>query len=681
MKNCLLPIAGRHRMELLVAGFSFLCWGRLLGMEGIWWDDWAWVWHYFGTESFEEFIQPFKWLKHTSVGLSFFLNFKMFDLFHEQATHVWGVFRFIIFTANAILLYSVAKNVLREKVMLPAAISFIYLSLPAVNHLTLSTYTYHFFLFFYLLSLLLAVKAVTENGIRPGLYLLSIVFALYSMVSLESFIFFDVLRPVLFLYVFLCMRSDLRTALKRSLLFWTPFLVVGVAVLADFFLGKQTGPYSSVYSTGAISGDFLVTVLSRYLNSLKYIFAGIYLITFRQALILINDRSSLVIIVSAISAAYASFALTRERAPAAGQLSVFCKEAKLAAAFGLAAVILGLLPYMLAREAVGYEHQSRHGLLAAVGAAIFFPSLLLTLYYEKIIGRTFCGILSGLLIFLGVLQCNYTVGVYKSTWEHQRSIWWQLIWRAPDIKPHTFVIIDMPWGESPGGGSYVLPPALNLAYARSRDKSEIFSHYAFAPINAFRKDETDYTAVADKDFVEFMSYRGPMKFYPRNLLAASYREGYLYMNEEITEPVSASRSDLEFMLSHAKNDRIIYEDPGLIFPLRWILGPEPEHDWRYFYQKANALSGRGDYQGIINLYNEALGAGHDLSIVLPQNLMPFIKAFYMNDEVEIAGTLLEKWSLSPHASPAMAVKLLGPDDPKQGRDIYKWINKNFGGSL
>lgn len=668
---------GRYRAKLLIVLFSFLCWGRILSMSGIWWDDWAWVWHYFGSDNAGEFMRPFEWLKHRSVGYMLLFDFKLFDLFREHTTNIWSLFRFIVFTLNAILIYKIAGRVLRDKVVLPLAVSIIYLSSPVVTHLALVTYDYHVFLFFYLLSVLFSIKSIEGGKLSLPLYVPSVLLSFIAMVSLESFIVFDFLRPLLFLYVLRNGKNEtMRMSVRRSLMYWLPFLLTGISILIEAAINPQSGPYAGVYSTGGLSAKLLYTVIGRYIISLFYIFIKAYTQSLNQTVL--NSGNIPFILVSVAAGIYAYFILRNTDRNPDTSSNYALREARLAAIFGLLTVVVGLFPYALTREAVTYGHQSRHGLLAAIGASIFFPAMLITFYNKKLLGKRTCQSIFGLLVFLGALQCNYTIKVYKDNWEHQRSIWWQMIWRAPDIKPNTFMIIDMPWSEAPGGGSYVLPPGLNLAYAKSRDKKEIFSHYAYELRNAFRTDETNYRAIHDREVVEFQTYKGLTRIYPKNLIAASYQDGYLYLNDEIAEPVSSEWTDVEFMMSNVKEDRIIYEDTVSDFPYRWILEPELKHDWRYYYQKANALSGMNYQSGIVQLFNEAREKGYDLSVIRPQNLLPFVKAFYLTDDLDTGEGLLIKWATSPAGNREWAIKyLISENENALNKEISAGIENAF----
>ena len=82
-----------------------------------------------------------------------------------------------------------------------------------------------------------------------------------------------------------------------------------------------------------------------------------------------------------------------------------------------------------------------------------------------------------------------------------------------------------------------------------------------------------YSKYIGKEEVEFLSYKGMQKVYPKNLLVASYHEGKIYLNHEINESNSRSAQyDIKLLISNASSDRIINKKPtNKKFPFRWIL--------------------------------------------------------------------------------------------------------------
>ncbi len=615
-------------------------------MEGYWADDMAWVWHHFYSSSYEELTQPFRWLRHLLSGLMLSAYLSLMDIFGLHVFKIWCIMRLLIFTANGILVYIIARYLFRPESILPLAISFAYIVSPLVNDLSLVTFNYHVFVFFCLLSYWFSIKSVTaesSNGLFLALAMVSIVI---PMVSLESTIILDGVRPIIFMVIF--MKNNgyrFGKALKKSLISWVPFLLIGTAVVVDTILRPQYGPYAGLYSSWSLDVVLLKTIFIRYIRSFEYALYGIYELTVRFALL---ERLSFVNIVFALGAAYFSyrylFHKSMEGEDAERPLNL--KEAKWAMAFGFLTLFLGIFIYAVAREHLMYGVNSRHAILASIGASIFLPSMIFYFALKIRLKLKQTKLLFAVLIFLGTLQCNFSILSHDKMWEYQQSIWWQLAWRAPDIQENTLMVIDMPWEESPTGSSYDLPAFINFAYADSKDNLK--SHFAMSTLNAFRKQNGfGYYENHKKELHEITIYSGKISYYPQNLLVAQLNpDGLLLFDDEIRGRPWDFKKEVSFLISRATKDRIVYTADNQKFPYRWVLGSEPEHDWRYFFQKATALNEVKNFTGVIELYKRAGGSGVDMKGTRPQYLDPFILAFYLTGELETANELLKMWAES-----------------------------------
>jgi hypothetical protein len=128
----------RNKFHLTLIALAFLCWGRLLSLRGIWWDDWSWVWHYFDSKNLSEFFYPIFSLTRPLDGFFLLLNFKLFETVPQDATNIWNIWKFIIFLINPILLYRIAKRTLHPESLLPEIIAIVYLVSPLVNIISLT---------------------------------------------------------------------------------------------------------------------------------------------------------------------------------------------------------------------------------------------------------------------------------------------------------------------------------------------------------------------------------------------------------------------------------------------------------------------------------------------------------------------------------------------------------------
>ena len=79
---------------LIILLFSLVCWGRLLFLNGIWWDDWAWIWHYFESSGLSDFLLPYKNMGHQLSGYLGFARFKLLDLTPTMAIYMASIIIF-----------------------------------------------------------------------------------------------------------------------------------------------------------------------------------------------------------------------------------------------------------------------------------------------------------------------------------------------------------------------------------------------------------------------------------------------------------------------------------------------------------------------------------------------------------------------------------------------------------
>ncbi|MBF0474146.1 MAG: hypothetical protein HQK93_10535, partial [Nitrospirae bacterium] len=164
-----------NKTILYLIFLAFVCWGRLLYLEGFWGDDWGWVWHYFASDSYSEFIYPYQSLGHSFEGNIMYLFFSLFKYFKADTTLIFNIIRFIFFTLNGILIYSIFKNLMRTKTILSEIIGAVYMVSPLVNMLWTVQIARTIFLFAFLLSILLTIKCFKQERINYFYYISSII--------------------------------------------------------------------------------------------------------------------------------------------------------------------------------------------------------------------------------------------------------------------------------------------------------------------------------------------------------------------------------------------------------------------------------------------------------------------------------------------------------------------------
>ncbi len=633
-----------NKQILLIITVSLLCWGGLLTLKGIWWDDWAWIWQYYISDDFNEYIIPFQNLNKVIEGTVLYTLIKLIDVFKYSVLQIFNILKFIIFTANSILVYFIARFFFTKKNIFPETLAVVFLISPIVNNLCLVTLLYHLELLSFFLSILFSIKAVGKEKINKKYYLFALLFGAYPLMALGSYVFFDVLRLCVVFFAFIKIRKfKLEIALKRSLLFWSPFLLIGAGVIIHTMLYPQSGAYSGAYKLEPISLTFIYKFLARYFLSLRYFFTLYTVKPFYTILKSVNINFLFAIVTTIIMSLY----IVRRGIifKKINQNHFFQKPIIITLLFGIFATLVGIFPYAMVRGSIGFGLDSRHGILANVGVTIFLSALLFMFYKNNIAGKVFSYILLAIVIFSGVFLSRSAVLAYSNDWKQQRTFWWQFAWRVPDLNKDTFLIIDLPRNEfeyfGPWRGAYSLTGPLNLIYAKSYNKTDTNAHFALSMYEERSSVKVySFEEVYQKDIVEFNAFYGIQKFYPKNLLVSVFRNDYLEINEGITDfQIENLFYNREPYISSFSSNQIIYRRNVQNFPLRWIIGPEPVHNWIYYYQKAMASLNYKDYENILLLYSK-IDEQKIISSFPRRNLLPFIISLYQDGDITTGNKLL-----------------------------------------
>lgn len=682
----------RNRFNFAILIIAFLSWGRLLFLKGIWMDDWLWVWHYFGSKGIKEYLYPILGMLRPLDGIFFFLSSKLFDIIPQAATNIYNIEKFLIFLINAILLYRIAKLILHPKSLLPEIIAIVYLVSPLVNNIFMSALARYLYVTFFLLSIIFSIKSINNKTfVKKPSYLMAILFSSIVMLGYENFISFELIRPLIIFYILTeKFKEKSFIAVKRTIFYWLPFLIIGIGIVIykGGFIIPRFGPFSDHFGHYHLPPlRFIGFMVYAYIYSLYYLFIA-HILHFLKVFPSFNYDYITIILPSlaAISTFFFVFKHPKIKEAERGNTysNTLIKEAGLVAIIGILLILLGIGPYPLFARYFTFGVGSRHALLASIGVAVFLSSSLLWIYYKGLIRRKqFCSLLA-LIVFLWAFECNDTIRAYRNDWQQQRSFWWQFVWRAPAIRDKTFLIVDMPREEGVyfdgWCGIYEFGGPLNLLYAKSKQKGEVYNniHYAENLGRALLESEQHYLKNWNKDEVLFPNFLAPLKYYPHNLLLASYHNGYLYLNNDINkENSSQNLVNIDPLVANSKDEQIIYDGTELNYPLRWIMGPEPlkikkglryvimekifgksvYKDWRYYFQRIKASEHLEDYQGIVALYEEAEQFNWD-----PELPQPFpisvVKSFYLTGNIQKANYLLWKWALSNDGDLARALNML-----------------------
>jgi hypothetical protein len=198
-------------------------------------------------------------------------------------------------------------------------------------------------------------------------------------------------------------------------------------------------------------------------------------------------------------------------------------------------------------------------------------------------------------------------------WDYERETWWQLTWRAPDIKDGTLMMVYLPDGYRLQQDYEVWGPA-NLIYRPGSAKAPAIQSEVLNMDTAY---DILKGSVIDNRMRDMKMHRDF-----RNLLLITVPSSVSCMH--VMDGSLPVYSESETLLvqqvgTYSKIDRIVPSGTAPV-PSPRIFGAEPDHTWCYYYQKAALARQNGDWQAIGKLYDQALAlhleAG-DKSEVIP----------------------------------------------------------------
>jgi len=297
---------------------------------------------------------------------------------------------------------------------------------------------------------------------------------------------------------------------------------------------------------------------------------------------------------------------------------------------GLVGVIVGILPIIMANRSVTFEAYSHYALPASLAAAMFLTGLAFSISSKNI--------RSGLLVTLSCLAIlTHYANTTKTREEIEtiRDFWWQVAWRAPDLKTGTTLLVQYPsvfYGEDK---STVWGPA-NFVYS-SKTINQVPIKYA---ISALAYQDATMRDILTGGRQGWATYRTNSKLMNFNnvLIISQPWKGSCVHALDGRWPRLSTREQPEIMLVSSKS-KIENIDIGSnqAVPPELIFGSEPPHDWCFYYQKAESALQAEDWEEV-----ERLGAEIERLDLHPNDRvewLPFIQAYAYLDDVET----LETW--------------------------------------
>lgn len=601
----------RNRVEpVLLFLLAILAYGLFIPRLGLFGDDWPhlWVFHMFGLDGLNQLVawdRPFSAWVYAGIATL-------------AGEHIWAyhLYLLVLRWICAFIFYHLITEIFPASHPLPFWTAALFLLYPGFRQ---QPQPLEFILHFtalglILLSFWLMIMSCTRKK-HGWLYQAMGSAAALSIFSVEYFIGLELLRPV-FLWIVIKKRNpDWKKTIFAVLKTWVPYLIIlGLYTYWRVFVFKFP-TYKPTFLNQA--GTDLFQAMTELGQNLAEEIRATILGAWRQTVSLpwqVKPEPGYIALVVLVFVAV--FFWLRWRRENAGMESPLIPLL----VGGLAVVFAGI-PFWITGIPVQLEFPwDRSTLPFMLGASLLVSGGLLLLR------PALRNVLASLLIALCVGMQFQNTFLYQKEWTKLGQFFWQLTWRAPDLKPGTVVISDaIPLFYY---GDNNLTPVLNWTYAAENHSVDI-------PYNFFDMGER-----LGKNLPELkpdlpISHGYRFVFFNSNssaLLPVYYKEGNcLRVVDEQTTMLTSIPRRLREAAEFSRPENLIISDKQAI-PPEFI--PEPAHGWCFYYQKAELAVQQSDWESVGQYFSEL--SEQELSPADKTEWLPFIEGLVRLDEYDSA---------------------------------------------
>jgi tetratricopeptide (TPR) repeat protein len=232
---------------------------------------------------------------------------------------------------------------------------------------------------------------------------------------------------------------------------------------------------------------------------------------------------------------------------------------------------------------------------------------------------------------------------YRQEWLSQKNFFWQLAWRAPDIRPGTMVITSEIPFQYFSDNSLTAP--LNWMYA---------------PDNTSRRMEYlmfDIEARLDENMPEILpEIPIHMEYRAANFDGSTSKAIVLFydpprclkiMNPETDRFLPVKPLYIREATSLSRLDLIDPASESVAEPPLHIFGTEPDHQWCYYFEKAELYGQQRDWESAAQMADQALKINKHFTDKNVSELIPFVMAYAHTGRwkraVELTNAAFEIW--------------------------------------
>ncbi len=605
---------------LVVVGLAY---GLLFTQQGFYWDDYPLTWtaHTYGLEGLERYFstnRPFWGLLYQASNA----------LLGEQ-TWVWQLFGLFWRWISAVLFWLVVRELWprpKSAALLAGLALAIY---PGFGQQAIGMVYGHFFIVLsaFLFSLYAQFRALRSTRRAWAWHGLALAASLLNLLTMEYFFLLELVRPVLLGVHFSRQTTARKALIGRILRAWGPYLAVfvGVGIWRAFFFTYQTNNYEPLGLQALLANPLAGLWGILKAAGADFALAGIAAwglpLTFANLEGTGNATLILFVGVTLAGAALSGVCLRKQSAESAEAAGAPRRSGLEMLLVGVFLLLIAGGPFYLTNLPVRLHFPNdRFTIPFMPGSALLLSGGLHWACARRPRLRT---LLAALLVGLACGYLFANSNVYRRDWVAQRSFFWQLTWRIPELQDGTTLLTnDLPlqfysdnsltaplnWIYAPENTTQAM--AVALLYPTVRTGKD--SLPAFQPGVDIFIDYLTATFSGSTDQVVAIYYQPPGCL---RVLDGAVEADNLF----VTAQIRAAATDL------GSSEWIIADPELAATPPAQYYGSEPAHGWCYYYEKADLARQEQDWTQVAALGDQAFALGDYPND--PAERLPYIEGF------------------------------------------------------
>jgi len=284
---------------------------------------------------------------------------------------------------------------------------------------------------------------------------------------------------------------------------------------------------------------------------------------------------------------------------------------------GVLAVIFALIPAHVGDRHVVFSSYSRFSFPPSIGAVLFLVALGRMFIKPRL--RVWSTVL---LVLLAVMTHYGNSARFAANWDVMRSFWWQVSWRAPQIKPGTTIVATYA-NQGVAEDYHIWGPANLIYYPTATTPPGELTNLELNG-STLTLGDVQYILTGAEFINERRSFYTQFDFNNILVMAQPSLLSCVHVMDGFMPDLSEfDRSEI-LLVSGKSNLENILPDEKTKVPPEEIFGQEPEKDWCYFYQKASFARQLRNWEQIVELEGQATESG--LRPGDPVEWLPFLEA-------------------------------------------------------